>query len=64
LKKLEQQIKEKQQSVDDKIGVKVRVTVRKSPGDEWDGNVQLTVFHLPAGIRHRTRTTPSLGCRR
>lgn len=32
LKKLEKQIKEKQQSVDEKIGVKVRLLVLFSPG--------------------------------
>src|SRR5271170_1381267 len=55
LKKLEKQIKEKQQSVNEKIGVKVCA--------------QILIFFLSnpdhhPGIRHRSGATPFMGCRR
>ena len=55
IKKLEKQIKEKQQSVDEKIGVKVR------PLRLCD----ICVFStdLPPGVRHWSRTAASMGRR-
>jgi hypothetical protein len=55
LKKLEQQIKEKQTSVNEKIGVKVFCVKRTG---------QQTAAHIFIGIRYWISTTSSLGCRR
>jgi hypothetical protein len=55
LKKLEQQIKEKQTSVNEKIGVKVFESERT-----W----QQTAAYSFIGIRYWISTTSSLGCRR
>ena len=54
LKKLEQQIKEKQTSVNEKIGVKVR----------WTAKLSEAAVDSLAGIGYWVSTTSSLGCRR
>jgi hypothetical protein len=61
LKKLEKDIKDKQNSVNEKIGVKVIIILPATPTPLDPPELTLT---RASGIRHRSCTSTSLGCRR